>query len=47
MPRFVNPLEKTTEILSKVGYIPSGRIFYPGMRVGELIKFSSGLGNMD
>ena len=40
-------MEKTTEILSKVGYIPSGRIFYQGMRVGELIKFSSGLGNMD
>ena len=37
----------TGEILSRVGYLPSETVFYPGMRVGELIRFSSGLRRQD
>lgn len=41
------PLKRITEILTEVGYIPSECIFYPGMRVGELIKYSAGIRKKD
>lgn len=34
---------KTEEILARVGYLPSEAVFYPGMKVRELIRFSAGL----
>ena len=33
----------TGEILSRVGYLPSETVFYPSMRVRELLRFSAGL----
>lgn len=33
----------TGEILARVGYLPSETVFYPGMRVRELLRFSAGL----
>lgn len=31
------------EILSQVGYLPSESAFYPGMKVGDILKFSASL----
>lgn len=39
--------QKTEEILARVGYLPSETVFYPGMKVGELLKFSAGLRKRD
>lgn len=36
-----------TEILSNIGYMPSEAMFYTGMRVGEIIKYSADLHKMD
>ena len=36
-----------TEILSRVGYMPGEAAFYPGMRVGEVIRLSAKLRGMD
>ena len=38
---------KTEEILAHVGYLPSETVFYPGMKVRELIRFSAGLRRRD
>lgn len=38
---------KTEEILSRVGYLPSETVFYPGMKVKELLRFSAGLRKRD
>ena len=35
------------EILRRVGYLPSEAVFYPGMRVRELLKLSADLRGMD
>jgi ABC-2 type transport system ATP-binding protein len=35
------------EILERVGYMPSEAMFYRGMKVGEVIKFSSSLHKKD
>ena len=37
----------TGEILTRVGYLPSETVFYPGMRVRELLRFSAGLRRQD
>lgn len=34
-------------ILRNIGYLPSEAVFYPGMRVGELLKLSAGLRKLD
>ena len=39
--------KKTEEILAKVGYLPSETVFYPGMRVRDLLRFSAGLRRQD
>ena len=36
---------QSRELLSRVGYLPSEAAFYPGMKVGELLRFSAGLRN--
>lgn len=36
-----------TKILEKVGYLPSEAVFYPGMRVREILKFSADLRKKD
>ncbi|WP_310602968.1 ABC transporter ATP-binding protein [Anaerosporobacter sp.] len=36
-----------TKILSRIGYMPSEAMFYNGMRVGELIKYSADLQKID
>lgn len=36
-----------TEILHKVGYLPSEAVFYPGMRVKDLLRFSADLRKSD
>lgn len=36
-----------TEILSDIGYMPSEAMFYTGMRVSEIIKYSADLHKMD
>lgn len=36
-------VKEKTEILSMVGYLPSEAVFYPGMRVKDLLKFSADL----
>ena len=36
-----------TKILSKIGYMPSEAMFYTGMRVAEIIKYSADLHKMD
>lgn len=36
-----------TQILSNIGYMPSEAMFYTGMRVGEIIKYSADLHKMD
>ena len=38
---------KTDKILERVGYLPSETVFYPGMKVKELLKFSAGLRHKD
>lgn len=38
---------KTEEILSRIGYLPSETVFYPGMKVKELLRFSAGLRHED
>lgn len=38
---------KTEEILARVGYLPSEAVFYPGMKVRDLIRFSAGLRKRD
>lgn len=35
------------DILPQVGYLPSEAVFYPGMRVGDLIRFSADLRRAD
>lgn len=35
------------EILKNTGYLPSEALFYPGMRVGEVLKLSAELRKMD
>lgn len=35
------------KILERVGYLPSETVFYPGMKVGELLRFSAGLRKRD
>ncbi|MBD5099052.1 MAG: ATP-binding cassette domain-containing protein [Clostridiales bacterium] len=35
------------KILAQVGYMPSEAMFYPGMRVSEVIKLPAGLRRMD
>lgn len=35
------------EILSRAGYLPSEAVFYPGMRVREVLRLSAGLRRMD
>ncbi|WP_322170918.1 ABC transporter ATP-binding protein [Acutalibacter caecimuris] len=35
------------EILREVGYLPAEATFYPGMRVGEVLRLSAGLRKMD
>ena len=37
----------STEILSDIGYMPSEAMFYTGMRVSEIIKYSADLHKMD
>ena len=36
-------VKEKTSILSQVGYMPSEAVFYPGMRVKEVIRLSAGL----
>ncbi|MGM9567854.1 MAG: ABC transporter ATP-binding protein [Clostridia bacterium] len=36
-------VKEKTEVLSLVGYLPSEAVFYPGMRVKDLLKFSADL----
>lgn len=38
---------RRVDILRSVGYLPSEAVFYPGMRVGELLRFSAGLRGLD
>lgn len=38
---------ETDKILERVGYLPSETVFYPGMKVKELLKFSAGLRHKD
>ena len=38
---------EATEILKKVGYLPSDTAFYKGMKVKEILKFSADLRGMD
>ncbi len=38
---------KHTEILSRVGYLPGEVMFYPGMRVGDVIRLSAKLRGID
>lgn len=35
------------DILREVGYLPSEAIFYPGMKVADIIRFSAGLRDAD
>lgn len=35
------------DILAQVGYLPSEAVFYPGMRVGDVLKLSAGLRKQD
>ena len=35
------------EVLARVGYLPSEAVFYPGMRVRELLRLSAGLRKAD
>lgn len=37
----------STEILNHIGYMPSEAMFYTGMRVGEIIKYSANLHKRD
>ena len=39
--------QKTEEILSRVGYLPSETVFYHGMKVRELLRFSAELRKRD
>ena len=38
---------QTGEILNRVGYLPSEAVFYRGMKVRELLRFSAGLRKRD
>jgi ABC-2 type transport system ATP-binding protein len=40
-------VHQNREILRRVGYLPSEAVFYPGMRVRELLKLSADLRGMD
>ena len=40
-------VRQNREILRRVGYLPSEAVFYPGMRVRELLKLSADLRGMD
>ena len=42
-----NVKTEATEILKKVGYLPSDAAFYKGMKVKEILKFSADLRGMD
>lgn len=42
-----NVKTEATEILKKVGYLPSDAAFYKGMRVREILKLSANLRGMD
>ncbi len=39
--------ESKTEILKKVGYLPSEAVFYSGMKVKDILEFSARLRNKD
>lgn len=39
--------EKKSEILAEIGYLPSEAVFYSGMRVLDVLKFSADLRHMD
>ena len=39
--------EHKTDILRRIGYMPSETTFYSGMRVSEVIRFSAGLYGKD
>ena len=39
--------DKREQILSRVGYLPAEALFYPGMRVREVLRFSAGLRKRD
>lgn len=41
------PLEKSTEYLSNIGFLPSEAMFYNNMKVGELISYSAKLRRKD
>ena len=43
----LNTKNQSTEILKKVGYLPSDAAFYKGMRVKEILKLSSDLRGID
>lgn len=40
-------LKKHDEVLKNIGYMPSEAMFYPSMKVKDVIKFSSSMRNMD
>ena len=40
-------VHQNREILRRVGYLPSEAVFYPGMRIRELLKLSADLRGMD
>lgn len=42
-----NPKTETTEILKRVGYLPSETAFYKGMKVKEILKLSADLRGID
>lgn len=40
-------MEHRTEVLKEIGYLPSEAVFYPGMRVRDVLKLSAGLRKAD
>ena len=40
-------ISSKTEILTRIGYLPSETMFYPSMKVAELLKFSAQLRNIN
>ncbi len=42
-----NIVKDKTEVLKRVGYLPSEAVFYPGMRVKEVLKLSAKLRGLD
>ncbi len=43
----MNILRDKKEILRRVGYLPSETLFYPGMKVRDILRFSAGLRSAD